>query len=109
MEHQDWKPVIWKKQIKSSSAKHIQGHQKIKKLDSDDPEPPKKLGHYVKIEIQKARTAKKLTQKQLANITNLPVQTISQYESGKAIPNRQILSKIGQILGINLNKIKYNN
>ena len=107
MNHQDWKPVIWKKQIKSSSSTHhIKGHSKIKNLDSDDPEPPKKLSHSVKIEIQKARSAKKLTQKQLANTVNLPVQTISDYESGKAIPNRQILSKIGKILGINLNKIK---
>lgn len=107
MEHQDWKPVIWRKQTKSSSSiKHIQGHSKIKKLDSDDPEPPKKLSHSVKIEIQKARSAKKLTQKQVANMVNLPVKTVSDYESGKAIPNRQILSKFSRILGINLNKIK---
>lgn len=107
MNHQDWKPVIWKKQIKSSSfTHHVQGHSKVKNFDSDDPEPPKKMSHSVKIQIQKARSAKKLTQKQLANMINLPVQTISDYESGKAIPNRQILSKIGKILGINLNKIK---
>lgn len=107
MEHQDWKPVIWRKQTKSSSStKYIQGHSKIKKLDSDDPEPPKKLSHSVKIEIQKARSAKKLTQKQLANMVNLQVQTVSDYESGKAIPNKQILNKFSRILGINLNKIK---
>ena len=107
MSYQDWKPVIWKKKIKSSSSiQHIQGHSKIKNLDSDDPEPPKKLSHSVKIEIQKARSAKKLTQKQLANMINLPVQTVSDYESGKAIPNKQILNKFSRILGINLNKIK---
>jgi ribosome-binding protein aMBF1 (putative translation factor) len=39
-------------------------------------------------------------------MVNLPVQTVSDYESGKAIPNRQILSKFSRILGINLNKIK---
>jgi len=108
MEHQDWKPVIWRKQIKSSSSstKRIQGHSKIKKIDTDDPDPPKKMSHSVKIEIQKARAAKQLSQKQLANMVNLPVKTVSDYESGKAIPNRQILSKFSTILGINLNKIK---
>ena len=39
-------------------------------------------------------------------MVNLPVQTVSDYESGKAIPNIQILSKFSRILGINLNKIK---
>jgi len=107
MNHQDWKPVILRKNTKPPpSTKQVQGNSKIKKLDSDNPQPPKKISHSVKIEIQKARAIKKITQKQLANILNLPSQTISEYESGKAIPNKQVLSKMGKILGVNLNKIK---
>ena len=52
--------------------------------------------------IQQARIAKKLTQKQLATAINERVQVISQYETGQAIPNPQILSKLDRALGIHL-------
>ena len=49
--------------------------------------------------------AKKMKQVELAKDANLPVKTINEYESGKAIPNPNILNKISRVLGV---KIKRN-
>lgn len=57
-------------------------------------------------EIIKARTAKSLTQKQLAQMINVQQSVITSYENGKAIPDHQILQKIAQALGTKfMNKI----
>ncbi|KAF8087437.1 hypothetical protein N665_0585s0015 [Sinapis alba] len=52
--------------------------------------------------IMQARTEKKLTQSQLAQIINEKPQVIQEYEAGKAIPNQQILSKLERALGAKL-------
>lgn len=52
--------------------------------------------------ISQARQAKKMTQAQLATAINERPQIISQYESGQAIPNPQILNKLDRALGIHL-------
>jgi putative transcription factor len=52
--------------------------------------------------ISQARLAKKMTQKDLATAINEKPQIIQEYESGKAIPNPQILNKLDRALGIHL-------
>lgn len=52
--------------------------------------------------IMQARTAKKMTQKELATAINEKPQVVAEYESGKAIPNPQIISKIERKLGCKL-------
>ncbi|XP_074290222.1 multiprotein-bridging factor 1a [Silene latifolia] len=52
--------------------------------------------------IMQARTDKKLTQSQLAQIINEKPQIIQEYESGKAIPNQQIIGKLERALGVKL-------
>lgn len=52
--------------------------------------------------IMQARTAKKMTQKDLATAINEKPQVIGQYESGKAVPNPQIISKLERKLGCKL-------
>lgn len=52
--------------------------------------------------IQKGRTEKGLTQKELATRINEKPQVINDYEAGRAIPNNQILSKIERIIGLKL-------
>jgi len=49
-----------------------------------------------------ARTAKKITQKELATAINEKPQVVAEYESGKAIPNPQIISKLERKLGTKL-------
>ncbi|KAJ4726457.1 multiprotein bridging factor 1B [Melia azedarach] len=52
--------------------------------------------------IMQARTDKKLTQAQLAQLINEKPQIIQEYESGKAIPNQQILGKLERALSVKL-------
>jgi putative transcription factor len=52
--------------------------------------------------IMQARMAKKMSQKDLATAINEKPQTIQEYESGKAIPNNQLLAKMEKVLGTRL-------
>ncbi|KAG7034903.1 Multiprotein-bridging factor 1b [Cucurbita argyrosperma subsp. argyrosperma] len=52
--------------------------------------------------IMQARMEKKLTQSQLAQLINEKPQVIQEYESGKAIPNQQIITKLERALGAKL-------
>jgi len=52
--------------------------------------------------IQAGRSAKGLTQKDLATKINEKPQIIAEYETGKAIPNNQVLAKIERALGTKL-------
>jgi putative transcription factor len=52
--------------------------------------------------IMQARTAKKMTQKDLATAINEKPQIVAEYESGKAIPNPQIIAKLERSLGTKL-------
>lgn len=49
-----------------------------------------------------ARTAKKLTQKELATAINEKPQVVGDYEAGRAVPNPQIISKLERKLGVKL-------
>ncbi|XP_070532513.1 endothelial differentiation-related factor 1-like [Ptychodera flava] len=52
--------------------------------------------------IMKGRQDKEMTQKELATKINEKPQVIQDYESGRAIPNNQVLGKIERALGIKL-------
>ncbi|CAN6443738.1 unnamed protein product [Victoria cruziana] len=56
----------------------------------------------LKKNIMQARMDKKLTQSQLAQLINEKPQVIQEYESGKAIPNQQIILKLERVLGAKL-------
>uniref|UniRef100_A0A7N0RJG9 HTH cro/C1-type domain-containing protein n=1 Tax=Kalanchoe fedtschenkoi TaxID=63787 RepID=A0A7N0RJG9_KALFE len=56
----------------------------------------------LKKSIMQGRTDKKLTQAQLAQLINEKPQIIQEYESGKAIPNQQIILKLERALGVKL-------
>lgn len=46
--------------------------------------------------------AKKMSQKELASKVNVKLQVMGDYESGKAVPTGQIISKIEKILDVKL-------
>ncbi|KAK9268521.1 hypothetical protein L1049_000274 [Liquidambar formosana] len=56
----------------------------------------------LKKSIMQARLDKKLTQAQLAQMINEKPQVIQEYESGKAIPNQQLIGKLERALGVKL-------
>ncbi len=60
----------------------------------------------LKLAIQQARLAKKLTQKDLAMHIAEKATVINDYESGRAIPNPQIISKLERVLGVRLPRQK---
>ncbi|KAL1936773.1 hypothetical protein VTP01DRAFT_907 [Rhizomucor pusillus] len=78
-------------------------HRRIAKLDREnDVPPPPKVDQSVGRAIQKARQEKGITQKDLAQKINEKPQVVNEYESGKAIPNQQILGKMERALGVKL-------
>ncbi|KAH9779018.1 multiprotein-bridging factor 1b [Citrus sinensis] len=121
---QDWEPVVIKKKAPNAATKKDEkvvnaarraahaGTNKAassstslntRKLDEDT----ENLAHdrvpsELKKAIVQARNDKKLTQSQLAQLINEKPQVIQEYESGKAIPNQQILTKLERALGVKL-------
>eukprot|EP00656_Telonema_subtile_P058079 TRINITY_DN9721_c0_g1_i3.p1 TRINITY_DN9721_c0_g1~~TRINITY_DN9721_c0_g1_i3.p1 ORF type:complete len:170 (+),score=57.65 TRINITY_DN9721_c0_g1_i3:81-590(+) len=54
------------------------------------------------LRIQKARSAKKLTQAELAKLLDEKAEVIAQYENGKAVPTSEVLTKLEAALGARL-------
>ena len=57
--------------------------------------------------IMQARTAKKMSQKDLATRVGVKSDIIQSYENGKAIPNQQVIGKIEKALGCQLREKKF--
>ncbi|KAG2258391.1 hypothetical protein Bca52824_077685 [Brassica carinata] len=73
-----------------------------KRLDDDTENlAHERVPTELKKAIMQARGEKKLTQSQLAQLINEKPQVIQEYESGKAIPNQQILIKLERALELN--------
>ena len=89
----------------SASAKGGADARKLYKLENDSETfAHETVSSSLKKQIQSARLAKKMTQAQLAQAINEKPQIINEYESGKAIPNPQVLSKMSRVLGVKLKK-----
>lgn len=73
-----------------------------RKLEETDELKHQRVDKSLSKAIQQARMAKNMTQKELATAINEKPQIIAEYESGKAIPNGQIIVKIEQKLGCKL-------
>ena len=63
-----------------------------------------KVSHNMAQTIQQARVGKGLTRKELAERLNVKVAVITEYETGKAIPNNMLLQKLSRVLGVTLRK-----
>lgn len=74
-----------------------------RKLDEEtEPAALERVSLELKHRIQKARLDKKLTQAQLGQMINERPQVVQEYESGKAIPSQQVLTKMERALGVKL-------
>lgn len=97
--------VATEKKVVGGANKAHQGtdHQRIAKLDRDNEvAPPSKVAPSVGRAMQTARMEMKLSQKDVAQKINEKPSVLQDYESGKAIPNPQILSKLERVLGVKL-------
>jgi putative transcription factor len=78
-------------------------HQKIAKIDRENEvAPPPKVSPSVGKAMSAARLELKLSQKDVAQKINEKPTVLQEYESGKAIPNAQILAKLERVLGVKL-------
>ncbi|KAH8108441.1 MBF1-domain-containing protein [Phellopilus nigrolimitatus] len=78
-------------------------HQRIAKLDRENEvAPPPKVLPTVGKALSNARAELKMSQKDLAQKVNEKPSVIQDYESGKAIPNPQILGKLERALKVKL-------
>mmetsp|Transcript_108339 Transcript_108339/g.233423 ORF Transcript_108339/g.233423 Transcript_108339/m.233423 type:complete len:133 (+) Transcript_108339:36-434(+) len=127
MSNQDWTEVVVRKTPKQAMAGKSSAQQIAAMRVTGAVTTERKTGHHTgesahmrKLEesteefkhatvdrslsqaISQARQAKKMTQKQLATAINEKPQVIQQYESGAAIPNPQVLSKLDRALGVHL-------
>ena len=112
--HQDWKPVIFNK--KSTTAKKSTTVTKVsnskvnsnnnfsgtgKKIkDDDEVKRIPTVGIEIGKQIQAARCAKKITQKELANKMNMQPNIVQLHENGKALRNNALLAKFERTLGV---------
>ncbi|RDB21013.1 putative multi-protein-binding factor 1 [Hypsizygus marmoreus] len=97
--------VATDKKISAGGNKANQGtdHQRIAKLDRENEvAPPPKISPTVGRAIQDGRMALKLSQKEVAQKINEKPSVLQDYESGKAIPNPQVLGKLERVLGVKL-------
>lgn len=107
LDHQDWKDIVVRKKldktIASNTKKVDNATQKLlsveKKADNDELKHDK-ITLELRQNIQKGRSSKGLTQKQLANSINMPLQKIQEIESGKAIYNGKDINRIKRFLKI---------
>jgi putative transcription factor len=79
--------------------------QKLTKVDRENEvAPPQKIDQNVGKAMAKARLEKEpvMTQKDLATKVNEKPSVINDYESGKAVPNQQVLAKLERALGVKL-------
>lgn len=113
MEHQQWETQFIYLKDKSQATnlptnnssnkkknKQISKEQKIEKQIDEGILKHTIISNELKIMIQKSRTSRGLTQKQLANQCNLPVSVINDIETGKAKYNHIQINKIKRILKI---------
>jgi putative transcription factor len=92
----------------TNKSAHSGAGANAKKLDETHGETFRHdiVSHDFKMALQQARTAKKMSQAQLAQAINEKNTVINEYESGKAIPNGQIINKLNRALGVRLPKAK---
>lgn len=101
MNHQDWAPVTLSKKSTTESKQKdrsiSQQGEKECKLEA-----PSNLGPL----IAQGRTAKKMTQKLLANKLGIAVTVLSRVEAGKELPANATIARIERAIGVQLPRAK---
>ncbi|EGR30089.1 hypothetical protein IMG5_142820, partial [Ichthyophthirius multifiliis] len=130
MDHQNWDYTTVNKKITQKGEKAVQqaqsmGYQveQVKKADhvnqksnldgryvakvlNEEEYKAETVSHDLRIAIQQGRQAKGWNQEQLALQIQEKKSVISDYESGKAIPNPGVINKLERALGVKLPREK---
>jgi putative transcription factor len=75
---------------------------KVDRMTDEGVFEVQKVSMSVSKAIQDGRRQKEMTQKDLATKINEKPQIVGEYESGKGVPNQQVLAKMERVLGIKL-------
>lgn len=103
--NQDWNNIVFHKKTTIKEKKDKKDHEiytksnEYKKIEDENYVLPS-LSLEMRNKIIKGRQMKNLTQKQLANNINVQQNMISDYESGRCVPDKKILRKIENVLAI---------
>jgi ribosome-binding protein aMBF1 (putative translation factor) len=108
MQGQDWNQVVFHKNKprpnvdRPSTMSEATGKPvwKVEKAIENGENPIKYVSNDDAKKIIQGRVAAKLTQKQLAMKVNMQEKDIKEIESSKAVENKQVLSRIFRVLGI---------
>ena len=123
--NQDWNQVVFNKSSRSQKGQqpgqgaaaqkttrvlgpsnkqhHSRDPQNFRKIDqAEESKKIERVSQEVAQTIQRARNDKQWSQKELATKINEHHSVISDYETGQAYPNNQILSKLERVLGVKL-------
>ncbi|GMF64929.1 unnamed protein product [Phytophthora lilii] len=98
-----WVSLILTDGAGTNKGAHSAANVNMRKLEEDtDNFKHDAVDRSLSQALMKARMAKKMNQKQLGTLINEKPQVIADYESGRAIPNGQIISKLNRALGVQL-------
>lgn len=102
MAHQDWNPVVFNasRQNNPKNKGPVLPEEviRMKKIEEGTYVIPK-VSVALQQQIRNARSAKGMTQKELAAKINVKSNIINSYESGNIIPDAATLQKISRVLG----------
>lgn len=86
----------------TGNKNRVQVNNIAKLAEETDVVPVAHLGHDFRMAMQKARVASGLSQADLARRINEKQTVINEYESGRAVPNSQVILKIERALNCRL-------
>lgn len=99
MEHQDWNQVVFTKKktspVKSIGSRRTQEQSDIERLENDEPvkRNNEKLKEFAET-VRNFRLSNQMSQKDFAVMVNVKSDVIQQIESGKLLPDANIVNKI---------------
>jgi len=103
-DHQDWEPVTFvNTKLDPQQKKHViaerrPGHNNLsKKLEGDEPPPPKMYDAKLRNEMTSLRLKLKLNQKTLANRLHVTESVIKNLENGTGKYDPQLVNKIRRL------------
>merc|ERR1719400_2563878 len=114
MSHQDWSDVVLTKSTpykgnnnnsnnnNKKKKKKKKSNQSLRAEEEQEDFRTAKIGKKFSVALQQARLKKGWKQHQLAQQLNVRQTVINQYESGKIVPNPQLIAKMNRILGVKL-------
>lgn len=92
---QQWEPV-------TLSKKRPAPQRKPHKPDEEEDDKVARVSQELRMAVQRARLAKEMTQRDLAKQINEKASVVNDYESGRAVPTPNIISKLQRALGVKL-------